>query len=447
MLEPSDLSGLGLPIQLPRSLYVNSARIVAEGMFRPTVVPKELSEELTEITGVSSEEFPLSTRIFEFDLQESDSVIVQAAENNLPLIVCRDEEVIVNFEIRTTQAFQFLDSKRPIYTYIPGFNIQKIPPAVRRPLSNFVQSLSSRKKGGGERDYSKLPLRSFELVILLLNKIVSGGLGRESSPFRWPLGKRAVFISVHDVDTEGLLRRGERDPLFLIEQNHRIHSTWFIPTAILKERMESIRFLLESGNEAGWHGYKHDHRLAFKPFAEQCVEMLKKSWFAEPNNYPTGMRCPRLLKSNHLFEVLERSCSALCYDTSFAVGIVPYFLWLNRRESKILEIPITVPTDIAVYNQLHSIPRSRRGRAILDAQIARTKKLLDVGGIISIVTHPEKDLSEQPEFLDIYDQYLQFIKSLPDIWFATAGELFKYWTRDGLDLAVQSQSLSKPSER
>ena len=424
---------------MPRPIRVNSARTVAEGVVRPTITSKELNEELTEITGGAPEEFLLSTRVFEFDLQESDSVIVRAVESGLPLIFSRDEEIIVNFDIRATQTFHFADSKRPIYTYIPRFNIQMIPAVIRRPLSNFVQSMYAPRKGDVVQDYSKLPLTSFEFVILLLNKVLARGPGCENRSFQWPSGKRAVFISLHDVDTGGLLRRRERDPLFRLEQKRQIHSTWFVPTAVLKGKKEPIDFLLQSGNEVGWHGHKHDHRLPFKPYTDQHVQMLKKSFLAEPENFPTGMRCPKLLKSNYLFDLLERSCPALCYDTSFSQGIVPYYLWLNGRQSKILEIPITVPTDIGVYNKLHGIPRSRRSEAILEAQIERTKKLMEVGGIISIVTHPERDLTERPEFLDIYDQYLHYIKSCPDIWFATAGELFRYWTGDSSYSAGESQ--------
>jgi hypothetical protein len=53
-----------------------------------------------------------------------------------------------------------------------------------------------------------------------------------------------------------------------------------------------------------------------------------------------------------------------------------------------------------------------------------------VGGIISIVTHPEKDLSEQPELLDVYDQYLSYIENCPEIGIMTGGELFKYWSKN-----------------
>ena len=428
MLELFDLKDLGVPIRLPGAIHANSARTVAEGVFRPTITSKELNNELTRITGVAPEEFSLSTCVFEFDLLESDQVIVRTVESSLPLIVLRNEEVIVNFDIRATQAFRFGDSKRPIYTYIPGFNIQRIPTVIRRPLSNFVQSMYSSRKGKVAQDYSKLPLTSFEFVILLLNKVLVRTPGYENRAFQWPSKKRSVFVSLHDVDTGGLLRRRERDPLFRLEQKYQIHSTWFVLTSVLKGKKERVDFLLESGNEVGWHGHRHDHRLPFKPHGDQQVQMLRNSFLAEPDNFPTGMRCPKLQKSNYLFELLERSCPALCYDTSFSQGIVPYYLWLNGRQSKILEIPITVPTDIGVYNKLHGVPRLRRFEAILDAQVARTKRLMEVGGLISIVTHPEKDLTEQPEFLDIYDQYLRYIKSCPDIWFATAGELFRYWT-------------------
>ena len=434
-VSTADIRNLGLRLCLPGPIRVGSARTVADAIVRPAITSNELARAFTELTGLASEEFPLSLRIFEYDPQPNDHVMVRAVENDLPLIVRRDEEAIVNFDIRATRAFRFVDSKRPIYTYVPGFNIQWVPAAMRRPLSNFVQSIRSPRNTDVVGKYRRLPLTSFEFVMLLLNTVLTSGReGETRQLFQWPSGKRAVFVSLHDVDTGGFLRRREDDPLFRLEQKHEIHSTWFIPTAILKGKEAAIDFLLRSGNEVGWHGYNHDHRLPFRPFTERRVEILKQSYFTQPENFPTGMRTPKLLKSNHLFDVLDRSCQALSYDTSFVQGIVPYYLWVNGRESRILEIPTTVPTEIRVYNELQHVPRSRRPEAILEAQIARTNRLVGVGGMISIVTHPEKDLSERPDFLEIYDQYLSYIKSRPDIWFATAGELFRYWTGESSTL-------------
>jgi len=427
--ETAALSALGPRIRLPRPLRVNSGKVRAEGTVRASITSRELAEEFTRVAGAAAEAFPLAMRIFAFDLRAGDDVLVRAVENGLPLVVSRGGETIVNFDVQATQAFEFADSKRPIYTHIPGFNIQRVPAAMRRPLSNLVQSLSSRqRRNGGAEQYRRLPLTDFEFVTLLLGCVLAGEGTRGARVFQWPGGKRAAFVSLHDIDTRGFLRRREKDPLYRVEQKHGIRAAWFVPAAILGDRREALDFLLQSGNEVGWHGYNHDHRLPFRPFAEQRVAMLRNSHFAQPASFPLGMRTPRLLKSNHLFDLLDRSCPVLRYDTSFLRGIVPYYLWVNGRRTRILEIPTTVPTDISVYNNLHEVPRSRRPEAILEVQIARTRHLLEIGGLISIVTHPEKDLTERPELLDVYDQYLAFVRSCPDVWFATAGEVFTHWT-------------------
>jgi hypothetical protein len=428
-LRTSDLSDLGFPIRLPRPVRLNLAPAVAEGIFQAVITSKKLSEEFADMSGASSANFSLLTRVFNFPLRQSDEVIVRTADSGLPLVVRRDEDVIVNFDIRATEAFQFSDDRRPIYTYVPGFNIQMVPELMRRPISNLVHSLRAPRDVDVAGSYQPLPLTSFELTLFLLDTILSSGLPQRAPAFHWPAGKRAVFVSLHDVDTAGFLRRRESDPLFRIEAEHQLRSTWFIPTKILNRHKHATDFLLESGNEVGWHGHNHDHRDHIEPFADDAVKALRDSPLGDPASAPTGMRLPRLLKSNYLFERLDQSCPALCYDTSFFRGIVPYYLWLNGKASRILEIPCTVPTDIRVHNQLTGLPRARRAEAILKIQIARTQKLIEAGALVSIVTHPEKGLSERPDFLDIYDQYLSYVRSCPDIWFATAGELFQYWSQ------------------
>ncbi len=428
-MKKTDFRELGLPLCLPRPVFINSGKIAAEMIARPIITTKKLREEFIEITKSETQEFPLSTRIFKFDLQESDQVIVREAESRLPLIVYRDKQIIVNFDISTIHSFYVVDSKRPIYTYIPGFNIQIIPEGMRRSISNFVASLNSPKNKDLIGRYRRLPLTPFEFVILLLKKFLEMDHKSETQIFQWPSGKRSAFISLHDVDSVRFLRLREQNPLFRLEQKHHIKSVWNIPTKYLKRNREAIDFLIQSGNEVGWHGFNHDHRLSFQPYTKKRIQELDNSFLSKPENFPLGMRTPKNIISNHLFERLEASCVPLCYDSSLSQGIVPYYLWVNRKQSKILEIPITVPSDIAVYNQLRGVSRSRRSEIILKAQIARTNMLVEVGGIISIVTHPEKHLSERPDFLKLYDQYLSYIKGIQGIWFATPGEIYKYWTR------------------
>jgi hypothetical protein len=390
------------------------------------VTSKRLSEKFSEIAGASPENFPFRARIFEFPLRQSEEVIVRTADRGLPLVIRRDRDIIVNFDIRATGFFEFADSRRQIYTYIPGFNIQAVPEEIRRPISNMVQSLKTPRSLNVAGSYQRLPLTGFEFAVLLLNAILTDGLPHRPPLFQWPSRKRAVFVSLHDVDSAGFLRRREHDPLFQIEAEQQVRSTWFIPTKILNQDKHAADFLLESGNEVGWHGHRHDHRDHVPPFADQAVEAFRNSTLGQANGSPIGMRLPKLLKSNYLFERLERNCPTLCFDTSFLQGIAPYYLWLNGKASRILEIPCTVPTDIRVYNQLRGLPRTRKAEAILKIQIARTQKLIDVGALISIVTHPEKGISERADFLAVYKEYLSYVRSCPDVWFATAGELFQH---------------------
>jgi hypothetical protein len=123
----SDLSDLGLPICLPSPVRLNLGPVVAEGSIQAVFTSKKLSEEFANTSGASFENFSLSTRIFDFPLKQSDEVIVRTADRGLPLVVRRDRDTIVNFDIKATELFWFTDSPRPIYTYIPGFNIHAVP--------------------------------------------------------------------------------------------------------------------------------------------------------------------------------------------------------------------------------------------------------------------------------------------------------------------------------
>jgi peptidoglycan/xylan/chitin deacetylase (PgdA/CDA1 family) len=443
----SDLGSLGMPVRLPCPVLLNSARIVADGIVRPTIVEPVLAGELSELTGVNVDGFRIYTRVFDYQLRDRDDVLVRDAVRGLPLIVRRDGEVVVNFDIPATQAFEFVDSKRPIYTYIPGFNIQNVPSRVRRPLSNIVEALHSARDVDPVSAYRALPLTNFEFVVLLLNAVLTAGKNAAPRPFQWPSGKKAVFISLHDVDTPGFLRRQQRDTLFQVEQKHQIRSTWFVPTGFLGRHDDAVDFLLASGHEVGWHGHKHDHRDHVGRFSVKAVDALCHSRLNTAANFPTGMRAPKLLVSQHLFEQIERSCQMLRYDTSLRNGIVPYPLWLHGRRSTILEIPTTVPTDIHLYNEMSGVPIGERLKKMLQAQIARTEKLIEIGGVISIVTHPEEGLSERPDFLEVYDQYLSYIRKRSDVWFATGGELYKHWTGEAQALDITSSAWTmQPTE-
>lgn len=426
-LPSDDLVDLRIPVRLP-PLRLSSRRGVGEGLVRPTVSSSRIIDQFTRMTGLAPDSLPFPARILAYDARDSDEIVVRDATRGLPLIVRRGDEIIVCFDVLANQVVTFTDSKRPLYTYIPGFNIQRVPEGVRRPVSNMVQAFRAPSTTDIATRYGALPLTNFEFIALLLRTIAAEGRESAQGAFEWPSGKRAVFVSLHDVDTRRLLTLKDRSPLFRLEQKHQIKSTWFVPTALLNREPHAADFLLDSGNEVGWHGHNHDHRDHVGRFAEVAAEALRSSWLSGETRYATGMRAPKLLKTHHLFATLQRSCPNLCYDTSFCTGIAPYHLWVYGRRSRILEIPTTVPTDIRLYNELSGVARRQRTELMVKAQISRTARLIEAGGLIVIVTHPEQSLSERPDFLAAYDEYLSHITARRDIWFTTAGELWKYWT-------------------
>ena len=425
----ADLNGLGIPVQMPHGIRY-SPGLECSRSVRPRILSEDSAACFEALAGAASDQFCLTARIGRIAPQRGDQVLVSTVGENLPLLIRRDDETIANFEPEIASQ-PFTDSKRPLYTYVPGFDIHAVPEAIRRPISNVTAWLGARRRVDTrepvETRYRRLPLTTFELQMALIHAVT-----RTASPdgglFRWPSGKRAAFIALHDVDSDGFIRSREKDPLFGIEERHGIKATWFIPTAILSQDSDVVDFLRSAGHEVGWHGHRHDHRDHVRPYADRAVQALLSSRLIEKTDSVLGMRLPKLLKSNALLQLLDENCPVLRYDTSFLRGIAPFALSVNGQPSRILEIPTTVPTDIRVNNEVLSLARSKRAATILKAQIARTEQLIAAGGLISIVTHPEKGLSERPELLDVYDQYLAYIRSRQDVWFTTSGALFSYWT-------------------
>ena len=159
----SDLSDLGLPIRLAEPVRFHVGRIAASGPVTPEIVSRDLDDEFSALTGGAARAASLRTRVFDLSLLPGDEVLVRTAGTGLPLIVRRAGELIVNFDLQATQAFSFTDSDRPIYTYVPGFNIHSVPEEVRRPLSNLVQSLRAPKRVDLPAAYRRLPLTEFEV--------------------------------------------------------------------------------------------------------------------------------------------------------------------------------------------------------------------------------------------------------------------------------------------
>jgi hypothetical protein len=92
---------------------------------------------------------------------------VRTTDRCLPLVVRRDEDVIVSFDIRDTRCSSLSMTKDRINTYIPGFNIQMVPEVMRHIKPSPIPSLRAPRCLEVAGSYQRLPLTGlFRLATL-----------------------------------------------------------------------------------------------------------------------------------------------------------------------------------------------------------------------------------------------------------------------------------------
>ncbi len=76
-----------------------------------------------------------------------------------------------------------------------------IPEGIRRPISNFIQSLKSSKDKYDADKYHQLPITNYEYLVLLLKKIIEKRPGMKLARFNGLQENVLCFVPLHDIDT------------------------------------------------------------------------------------------------------------------------------------------------------------------------------------------------------------------------------------------------------
>jgi len=246
--------------------------------------------------------------------------------------------------------------------------------------------------------------------------------GFSPRPAFWPENRQAALIVTHDVDTGPGQTRVHRLTRVEEEVGLRAAYNFVLRRYPLDESL--LRDLKSRGHEVGCHGLLHDGKLFENPEVYRTrMDLLLE--FARRHDV-AGFRAPSLLRRA---EWLARE--PWLYDSSFPLnepggpqpgGIhYPYPFRLGR----LIELPITLPQDHLLWNVLR--------QENLDAWIGTAERLIEEGGLLVLLTHP--DYTYEGRRLDLYRRFLERCRADARLWIALPREVAAWWRQRESDHA------------
>jgi peptidoglycan/xylan/chitin deacetylase (PgdA/CDA1 family) len=230
----------------------------------------------------------------------------------------------------------------------------------------------------------------------------------------WPHGKRFCAVLTHDVEGPAGVRQIPR--VLEVEQRHGFRSSWNFVAEDYDIPASAFDEIRSAGGEVGLHGIKHDGKL----FASRTsfdanlpkIHRYLDDWEA------AGFRSPAMHRNSDWMPEIGSS-----YDTSFpdtdpfepqpggCCSIFPFFL------DDMVELPVTLVQDHTLFEILreHSIAR----------WISKSEWVMRNHGLVNLITHPDYML--RPERLDLYEQFLVFLKGRDDGWHALPRDVAAWW--------------------
>lgn len=269
----------------------------------------------------------------------------------------------------------------------------------------------------------------------------------------WPDNKVAAICLTWDVDDEtpfysqhigswinGLSELEQRSygirrgiPLIVnMLERHKIPGAFYIPAYNALNHPELIPFLQDKGYEIGCHGYMHEplEKLTYT----QEKEILKRSLNIleeQVGQKILGYRAPAW-ELNRWTPTLLKEFDFL-YDSSLMGDIYPYRVITDQ--GSLLEIPIHWNLDDVEYWGHTKTTRHKSissPATVLQIWSRELRGIYEAGGIFILTLHPH--VSGRPGFMTVIDQFVSEAQNLPDLWWATPGQIA---------LHLQNKSLSE----
>lgn len=309
---------------------------------------------------------------------------------------------------------------------------------LRNTATIFLFTLTSLLplESSARQDSAQAVEMSVEDIRAIVDRV---GKGRSLQPESWPGGARVAVLLSFDADDETVeLRSGGKSINVLSDlqygrvglkrivallDRHDIPASFFIPGLSLVLDPDKATLINQSGrHEFGVHGWIHENPASLSRDQEKAALERSIKTIEELAGYtPVGYRAPSWNFSEHTVDILGEL--NLLYDSSLMSDDSPYEILRNGRPTGLIELPVSWVPDDASY----LLPRNAGAISPRD-WLTILKDDFDVayreGTMFLLTTHP--DIIGRRSAIVILEELIDYIKSKPDVWFATHREVAEY---------------------
>lgn len=268
---------------------------------------------------------------------------------------------------------------------------------------------------------------------------------------KWPNGAKCAVMVTFDVDGDLLAKRpvgeewqwprsvsyGQYGPtvglprLCDLLDDLDIKATFFTPGRTAEKFPEPLRDVASAGHEIGYHGWIHEQ--TDKLSLPERLEMISRARDALDRigaKEVVGFRNPA---GEFYPEIAQMALdNGFIYSSSMRGDDRPYRTILNGKSSNFIEIPAKFETDDYPYFGYDFYPTEshRQNRIATYAPVFESWKdefegHYKYGCCFILMMHPQ--VIGRPGRIQYLERLLRYMKSFPDVWFATGSEVARWW--------------------
>ena len=263
----------------------------------------------------------------------------------------------------------------------------------------------------------------------------------------WPNKARVAVMLTFDFDAEtlwlardpenirrpGILSQGKYGakvgvPMILQTlREEAVKATFFVVGWTAETHQDRAEMILREGHEVAHHSYSH--AWIDPAFPDKEVEEMEKGLEALKRTLgvvPKGYRSPAGETSDNLIRLLKKH--DFLYDSSLLDHINPYRHVMPDGSRG----PVELPWHWSLDDAPHALFSIKSPRPIFPNSHIREifqeefREIYRWGGLYNLVMHPQ--VSGRPSRVALLREMIQWIKTFPDVWFATGTEVAEAWS-------------------